>query len=371
MNKIKWQNNEQSFLVIITIMSIISILYLFSPFITPIIFASIIGISTYPIFSYINEKTKLKKTSSILTTLLVTALFFMPLIYLITYLGVESSKIYANYESAISGFNYNEIGDEIQKFVYEKELISEKTFLYIEDKMISNFETIKKYIQNGFMGISKTIINSSMGFISFFAITLFTLYFVYCDGKSFVDFIKKLTPLHDDYDDLIIKEISRSSFILTASVLFVAVLQGLSFGLLAFYLNYDVLFLVTAIIMTSFVPVFGSAIVWLPISLYLGLTGNKVDAFIVFIYGSFINGFVIDNLLRPIVVERLNKLLYKDKLDVNSKEYSVLDHPYVIIMSTIGGIMIFGVIGLFFGPLIAVTSVAILNLYKIRSDNSC
>jgi len=98
----------------------------------------------------------------------------------------------------------------------------------------------------------------------------------------------------------------------------------------------------------SLLPI-GSALIWLPVALYLLVTGAVWQGFILIAYGVLVIG-LIDNLLRPFLIG----------VDTNLPEY-------VILISTLGGISIFGLNGFVIGPVIAAMFIV---AWKSRTENS-
>ena len=94
----------------------------------------------------------------------------------------------------------------------------------------------------------------------------------------------------------------------------------------------------------SIIPAVGTILVWLPIALVLFLNGQIMEASILIFSGIFIIG-MIDNLLRPILI---------------GKETKIPD--YLILLTTIGGISIFGITGFIIGPIIASLFISIWSL---------
>ena len=95
----------------------------------------------------------------------------------------------------------------------------------------------------------------------------------------------------------------------------------------------------------SLLPAVGAPIVWVPVAIYYLLTGSTWQGLVLIAYGAFVIGLV-DNLLRPILV---------------GKETSIPD--YVVLISTLGGIAIFGFNGLVIGPLSASIFITIWDLF--------
>jgi predicted PurR-regulated permease PerM len=98
----------------------------------------------------------------------------------------------------------------------------------------------------------------------------------------------------------------------------------------------------------SVVPLLGSAIVWVPASLALLITGHFVKALILLALGAGLIG-TIDNIVRPLIIYKSLQL-----------------HPILVFLSLLGGVQLFGVLGLFVGPV--VLSVAAALVLMLRED---
>jgi len=104
----------------------------------------------------------------------------------------------------------------------------------------------------------------------------------------------------------------------------------------------------------SFLPSFGTAIVWVPASIYLLIIGSYAKGIVLLLWGAFIIG-LIDNFLRPIIVSGQTNL-----------------HPLLLFFSILGAVNAFGLIGIIAGPLILSISQAMIELYHeyIKNKNT-
>ena len=101
----------------------------------------------------------------------------------------------------------------------------------------------------------------------------------------------------------------------------------------------------------ALVPVFGVTLIILPGVAYLILTGNYPFAAGLFIWGYTVI-ILVDHLLGPYLINRGIKI-----------------HPFLILLSVLGGLLIFGVIGFVMGPLLLVFLFTLLEIYKTSSNN--
>lgn len=168
-----------------------------------------------------------------------------------------------------------------------------------------------------------------------FAIGLFLLYYVLKDGDQFMAWVEGVSPLSTSFQAELYEEIDRVMWAVLVGNVFVAALQGVltGVGLFAVGISNVVLWtLVTTVL--SLLPLIGAFVVWFPAAVYLLAVGEVVRGSFLLVYGLTIVS-LSDNYLRPLVVDRSAHL-----------------NPAVIILGLFGGVYAFGVMGLFFGPVV-------------------
>jgi len=100
----------------------------------------------------------------------------------------------------------------------------------------------------------------------------------------------------------------------------------------------------------SLIPAVGASLIWAPAAIYLIAVGDWIQGIVLIAFGAVVIG-LIDNLLRPILVGRDTKL-----------------PDYVVLLSTLGGLVLFGINGFVIGPLIAALFMAFWGIF-IRDFN--
>ena len=372
---VKWQKHEQGFLVILVLLSLSGIFYVTSSFLFNILFAIIMTLSTYPFFIKIRDKYDLSDTkSSLYTTVGVGVILIAPISYVLSILGVETFQLYNLFQEFIAKIDFTSkettVNTLLTNMKLSEEYISLVSPILMDHVDIAN---VVKSSKDALLFVSQNAIGGFFGTFFFFIIALFTMFFLYRDGEVIAEKIKQISPLYDYYDTFLMREMSRLSGILTLSVLSIAFLQGAAFSILTAFMDLNWLFIGVAVALTSFIPVVGTAIVWLPLSAYLFLTGHTYQGALVAIWGAIVTGTIIDNVLRPIIVGYICDLFETDNSDLNEEEnknFNPLNHTLIVTISTLGGILNFGVIGLFIGPIIAGISITVLELYRIRLNNA-
>jgi predicted PurR-regulated permease PerM len=182
-------------------------------------------------------------------------------------------------------------------------------------------------------------------------IMLYVLFFFFRDGRAIARNVRSAMPLSDEYNAQLI---ARFAAVVRATVkgnIVIAVIQGLIGGA-AFWLLGIKGALLWGTLMTflSLLPAVGAALVWAPAAAYLILTGAAWKGIALILVGVLVIGLV-DNLLRPVLVGRDTRL-----------------PDYVVLISTLGGIALFGINGFVIGPLIAALFMAAWTLFRDEQE---
>lgn len=178
------------------------------------------------------------------------------------------------------------------------------------------------------------------------AFMLFTLFFLYLDGKELMKLLISAIPLEKDITTMFLKKVKESGHQMVSGYLLVALYQGVTMSLisLAFGLkNNLVIGALTAV--SSFIPMVGTSLVWLPLSVYIAIKQSLARGIVFFIV-SAIPVSVMDNFLRSKVIG--------DRLSL---------HPLLTFFSILGGIKLFGFSGMLLGPMILIVFMSAISIY--------
>ena len=189
--------------------------------------------------------------------------------------------------------------------------------------------------------ISANVINF---FVSLFIFVYLTFFFLR-DGEKILQHCMDAFPMKNEDESYLLDQFQKTTRATIKGTVMVALAQG--------FLGYLTLLLIgingaliwgAVMALLSIVPAVGTVLVWLPIALVLFLNGEIMDASLLIFSGVFIIG-MIDNLLRPILIGKETKM-----------------PDYLILLTTIGGISIFGITGFIVGPIIASLFISIWSL---------
>ncbi len=215
---------------------------------------------------------------------------------------------------------------------------------------LPDFSTnVNEYIGQAVTWASQHIgsVFSSVGkvFLALF-LSLLAFYYLIKDGQSLRDFYIRISPLPDEDDERILVKLQATVNSVIRGTLVIAVIQGFltGIGFMIFGIPNPTLWGSVAAI-SALVPTIGTAMVLIPGIIYLFIASGTPPAVGLLIWGIVAVG-LIDNFLGPQVMKR-----------------GVSIHPFVILLSVLGGLSFFGPIGFLIGPLIISLLFALLEIY--------
>lgn len=319
----------------------LAILYLFKPFFYPIFWAAIIAIMFYSVYQWLLKYLHFKTLCSLLTIIIVVAIIIIPLTILSTLVINQSISLYQN-------VSQGELIVQVKGV--SKWLENTPAAPYLEE--IRNYwnlhaQSFAKTVSIFLLENLKNFTQNSLEFLGLFFLMLYTLFYFFKDGPRMLKRLMHLSPLGDEYEQMIFHRFTSTARATLKGTLFVGAIQGILGGIL-FYITGIQGSVVWGVIMAvaSIIPALGTGIIWLPAGIIMLATGNVWQGITILIVGLAVIG-TIDNLLRPKVVGR----------DIEM-------HPLLVLFSTLGGIIFFGISGIIIGPVIAALFLAIITIYE-------
>lgn len=354
---------EEGFLIILLVAAILGLLWLFSPFLEGLLFAMILSTATYSLYQKVLPS--VNESEDLAAAIMSVAVFLTviaPVSYLLLEVGLQVGSLVTQAQNWLSQQTPQSLAELNQNLVAVLPL-PEGSQLQLIQQLKTHSGDIIQFAQQAILFLVQGIFGSTTSFLTFIFLAVFALYFFYRDGHRIAFHLKVLSPLENFYDTMIMTRFSNLSTILLLSVLGIALMQGVVFTILAWVLGLPGLFIGLAIAITSFIPLVGAALVWVPLSLLLAAQGDYVSAGWVVFFGAVVNGFLIDNLLRPLLIRRI-----ANSLGGASDELAVANHTLITVLATFAGLIHFGMIGLFFGPVIAAMAITIFDVYAHKNS---
>jgi len=200
----------------------------------------------------------------------------------------------------------------------------------------------------GVLGLATSLAAGIFGVLLDYFLMSIVLFFLLRDFDYFARSIRLISPLSGEQEDLFMERFRKVTRATVIGNLVTALAQGSISGLLFLILglpNFLLWGALTALL--SLVPLVGTALVWVPWTIYLFVVGSPIKATIFLIFQVIVVGG-IDNILRPLLIEG-----------------SVKMHTLLVFFSILGGIGYFGILGMFFGPLIFAVALTLLEFYLL------
>jgi predicted PurR-regulated permease PerM len=334
-----------------------------APFLNIIIISLIIAQIFMPLYRFVHQKTKLAGLASLVSVFSSILLVVLPLIFIGIAIVAELGNAFANVTAFLQDTprveaalieSVNSINDRLDSLgmSYQVELPDRAELRQQLDKAVEaalgEFSkapgNVIVFATNFTTEIAKLSVNVLFqGFI--FIITLAYVFTIYDKLPSIV---RKISPLDNELDNLLTKKFSETTAAVVLGNFVVAIVQATAVLIMLLLLGIGSPALLWAImVILSLIPV-GSGLVWFPVGLFLIFSGNPLGGILLIVYGAVIIN-VIEAVLRPIILQG-----------------RILLHPLVILFSVLGGLSIFGPIGLIYGPLVAVFFASLMEIYNQR-----
>jgi predicted PurR-regulated permease PerM len=204
------------------------------------------------------------------------------------------------------------------------------------------------YISGFLINRLRSVTLGTVNFIFMLFIMLYTMFFFLMDGDKLIDKILYYLPLEDQDERRMLDKFTSVTRATLKGTAVIGILQGgLAGAAFAVVGIHSAVFWGTIMAVLSFIPGIGAALVWVPAVIILAATGHPAKAIGLGVFCAAVVGS-IDNLLRPILVGRDTQM-----------------HELMILFGTLGGIIMFGVLGIIIGPIIAALFVTIWEIYGV------
>jgi predicted PurR-regulated permease PerM len=312
------------------------------PFLGVLAWAIVLVIVFYPVHKKIASRIGRRSLSALVSCVLVVLVFVLPLTMLVVAVIQELTKVVPNLPTNLSELLSQQpaILGRLSQWMQARLGID---ILGLQDFFIQQFRNLSESLLGASFSLVGNIVTSIVK--AFFVI--FTMYYLFRDSDKIVNKLPDALPLSREQSEALI---SRTQQVVSASVygvVTIAALQGLLAGLAYWILGIPspVLWAV----LTAFVcmiPIAGSFLVWAPLAIYLIVTGHWTKAVLLIVWGALVIS-TIDNLLRPKLVGNQTRL-----------------HELFIFFSVLGGISVFGLLGIVLGPVVLAITLGLLETFS-------
>ena len=332
------------FVVVLLVVFISAVfLSMIRSFLMAIFIAGIFSALSRPIYHWLDKKLKGRRSlASILTLLLIIIVVVLPLGVLtgvvtgqaikVSQTAVPWVKTQLSQPGAVSAFL--ETIPYYDKIAPHSELILRKA-----GELVGS---ISQFLVNNLSSAAMGAVN--LLFMLF--VWLYTMYFFLMDGDKLLQKILYYLPLQDHDEQQMLDRFTSVTRATLKGTAVIGILQGGLAGLAFWAVGVpSAAFWGVIMVVLSIIPSVGTALVWVPVALILGFGGAVGKAVGLFVFCGLVVGS-LDNVLRPILVGKDTQM-----------------HELMIFFGTMGGIFMFGMVGVIIGPIIAALFVTVWEIY--------
>jgi predicted PurR-regulated permease PerM len=320
-----------------------------TPFLTAIIWAVILAILVYPLYAWLLQRLRGRANlAAIIVIVIITLLVIAPGIELGRFLADETVSLVQSVRTLLGEEGKQEwlAKPWVQQLLSWWNMVSFRLMdfkINWKEVLVQGAQSSSTFLVTQVRGIAQNV----LAFAANFIVALFALFFFLRDGAEFVNRLQRLLPMDREHQERLLSNIVDAVTAVVHGALVVAMVQGLLAGLA--YWALGVPFAALWGVATAFaalLPIGGSTLVTVPATIYLFLQGEALRAVILLAWSLGIVGG-IDNVLKP--------LLIGNRLGV----------PVLFLFfGILGGLALFGAVGLILGPTLFALLRALLDLYS-------
>ncbi len=321
---------------------------IFRPFLAAIIWGAVLAGIFHPLNTLLARRIKRPNLRALLMCIVVVGVIVVPAVFIAIGLISEVTNAFPKFKQALQAgqldfllkpraYGWNE---KVQHLIGNYVDLSS---LDLESLIGRNIERLTTFL---LQQVSNFVGNFSAAVISF-GLAVLSMFFFFRDGESLVIRLRELLPMSEDLKSHLtgrLKEVIEAS--IYGGVL-VAALQGILGGVIFWIIGLpSPIFWGTAMAVLSLIPIVGPYLIYIPAAVILMLAGSWIRGIILLGLGIAIVS-QSDNLLRPIIISSRTRI-----------------HTLILFFSILGGLKVFGLLGIILGPVVASVVFTLLEVYK-------
>ena len=344
---------DKVFLLVVLGVSL-AFIWIMRPYAGAILWGTVLAIVFAPLNRHLRVRLRQRRTVAAMVTLMViVVLVLLPVALLIESLIDEGTGVYARLQSGQLDVNawFRQIYTALPDWAVG----------LLERSGLTNLEAVQARLSGAvtsaaqaIAGRALTLGQNTFEFVVALFVMLYLLFFLLRDGDVVSRRIREAIPMQPQRQRNLA---GRFATVIRATIkgnLVVALVQGALGWLIFLILGVGAPVLLGVLIaILSLLPAVGAPVVWVPVAIYLFAVGQTWQAIVLTLFGALVIGSA-DNILRPILVGKDTKL-----------------PDYLVLISTLGGIAVFGVNGFVIGPVIAALFVTVWEIFgtaRVRPD---
>ncbi|MCP4341061.1 MAG: AI-2E family transporter [Desulfobulbaceae bacterium] len=303
-----------------------------------------------PIYIYISNRLP-DSVASALTCLLIIAIVIVPLVFFVFALTDEALNLYSWGRDSRVGLKLQVFLQESPLILQIQEQLREVGFQFNPSQVTDTFSYLVKngglLLYNQAQGWAANILQ----FLFLFLIMILVIFFLLMDQPKLIAYMIHLSPLPDDENHLLIDKFHEIANAIMKGNGICGLIQGILGGIVFSILELNSPLLWGSIMaILAFLPIFGIGLVMIPTALFLTISGRLHEGIFLFVF-YIILSFSIEYIVKPKMVGNQVKM-----------------HTLLVFLSIIGGLSVYGILGIIYGPLIITAFLTLSEIYLQRYD---
>jgi predicted PurR-regulated permease PerM len=315
------------------------------PFVSVIIIAAVVTGVTKPL--YVKLTTRMRPpVASLVTCCLIFMVLFVPIVFFVGILSREAYGLYLMGKTAV-------ISDQVRSLMAASQILEkvnpvlgkfniELTGDELHRALSETGKVVGLFLYQQASAIASNVAN----FFVYFFFMLLVAYYLLIDGERLARFIVDLSPLPDDQDEQLIQKFKDMAGAVLIGNGLCGLLQGVAGGVVFSIFGFNSAFLWGVIMgLLAFLPILGIGAVFIPAAGYLVLSGRVGAGIFFIVFYALLSGGV-EYLIKPRLVGQRVKM-----------------HTLLVFLSIIGGLKMFGILGIIYGPLVITGFLTLTEIY--------
>jgi predicted PurR-regulated permease PerM len=325
--------------------SIFMLGWLLWPFLSVIVIAATVTGVFNPVYGFLSKKLS-PVVSSLITCMVIFTVLFIPIVSLVGVLSTEAYELYGMARSASLGNQVRSLLQGSQLIEQINQLLEPFQIQFTGDQLNRAITDIGRTVGLFLYEQARAITSNILKFIINFFFMLIIIFYLLIDKQRLLDFILDLSPLPDDQDQKLFQKFKDMAGAVLIGNGLSGLLQGILGGFVFAIFGLRSPFM-WGVIMTilAFMPILGIGLVFLPAAVLLLLSGRIAAGMFFIVFYAALSGSV-EYFIKPKLVGRRVQM-----------------HTLLVFLSIIGGLRLFGILGIIFGPLVVTAFLTLTDIY--------
>ncbi len=320
--------------------------WLLWPFLSVIILAAVITGIFNPVYRHLNRKLS-PVPSSLLTCLLIFLVLFIPASLFIGILANEAYDMYLTAKAAVLNNPYRELFENSRIVEKLNPILSNFGLTLTGDEINRAVAELGRVVGLFLYEQARSMTTNVVSVVAKFFFMILIIFYLLIDSRRLAEFIIQLSPLPNEQDEKLIQKFKDMAGAILIGNGLGGIIQGTLGGIVFAIFGFNSPFLWGLIMgVMAFLPIVGIGIVFIPASIYLFLNERFAAGIFFIVYYVLLSGGV--------------EYFFKPRL-VGKRVHM---HTLLVFLAIVGGLKLFGILGIIYGPLVVTAFLTLSDIYE-------